>query len=91
MEGIRGHGLERIKKLLETQENWPSSYTFKFIVPRAKLADLLSHFPHEKNLKTKESSQGKYISVTLEKIMETPQEVIDIYEDVSVVDGVISL
>jgi len=91
MKKIDKHKLDTMKELLRTEEHWPSLYTFKFIVPTAKLTEILSLFPGEDNLTTKPSAKGNYISVTVKKVMNNADDVIGIYENVSVIDGVISL
>lgn len=83
--------LKRIKELLEEEERFPLHYTFKFIVPTAKLSEIISLFPEEKNLSTRPSSKGHYISVTVIRDVANADEVIRVYEAVSVIEGVISL
>lgn len=82
---------DKIKQLLEEEETFPMEYNFKFIVPVAKLSEILSFFPNEKRVATKPSSKGTYISVTVNKVVLNAEEVIQIYESVSVIDGLISL
>ncbi len=83
--------LNRLKCLLEEEESFPLKYTFKFIVPTQKLSQILGLFPDEENISTKPSSKGTYISVTIIRNVNSPQEVVKVYESVSVVEGVISL
>jgi putative lipoic acid-binding regulatory protein len=83
--------LKRIKELLESEEQFPLKYTFKFIVPVKKLSEIISHFPDEKNLTTRPSSKGSYISVTVIREVHSPDEVIKVYQNISVIEGVISL
>lgn len=83
--------LTRIKELLETEESFPLNYTFKFIVPTHKLSEIVSLFPDEKNLSTRPSSKGSYISVTVIREVKNADEVIRVYESVSVIEGVMSL
>ena len=91
MKKIDTHKLDKMRELLRTEEHWPSLYTFKFIVPTAKLSEILGLFPGEEKLTTKPSAKGKYISVTVKKVMNNADDVIKVYESVSVIDGVISL
>ncbi len=83
--------LNRLKDLLEEEESFPLKYTFKFIVPTQRLSQILGLFPDEENISTKPSSKGTYISVTIIRNVNSPQEVVKVYESVSVVEGVISL
>lgn len=82
--------LKRMKELLE-EESFPLMYTFKFIVPVQKLSEIISLFPDEKNLTTRPSSKGSYISVTVVREVKSPEEVIKVYQNVSIIEGVISL
>ena len=57
-----------------------------------KKEELLSKFDLTLcRLSTKESSNKKYVSITLIKHMISPKEVIDKYIEVSKIDGIISL
>ncbi len=91
MKKIDTHKLDKMRELLRTQEHWPSLYTFKFIVPVAKLSDILGLFPNEEKLESKPSAKGNYIAVTVKKVMNNADDVIKVYESVSVIEGVISL
>jgi hypothetical protein len=91
MKAIDVEKLQRIKDLLEAEENFPLRYIFKFIVPTAGLSKILSLFPEEKGLSTKPSAKGNYISVTIVRYVENAEEVVQVYKSVSVIDGVLSL
>ena len=85
---------EKLRKDLEEYQEWPSDYNFKFINYNnyKKREELLSKFDLTLcRLSTKESSNKKYISITLIKHMISPKEVIDKYIEVSKIDGIISL
>jgi hypothetical protein len=91
MRAIDGQKLDKIKELLEAEESFPLRYVFKFIVPTASLSNILSLFPEEKNLSTKPSAKGNYISVTIVRNVDNADEVVQVYKSVSVIDGVLSL
>lgn len=91
MKKIDEEKLERIKILLAEQEDWPLNYTFKFIIPVQQIANILTLFPQEEGIATKPSSKGNYMSVTLLKRVDTPDEIIEIYRRVSVIDGLMAL
>ena len=85
---------EKLRKDLEKYQEWPSDYIFKFIIDNNhnKKEELLSKFDLTLcRLHTKESSNKKYVSITLIKHMISPKEVIDKYLEVSKIDGIISL
>ena len=85
---------EKLKKDLKKYQIWPSEYVFKFIISneKKKKEELLSKFDLKKyKFLSKESSNKKYISLTLMKVMNNPDEVVSKYIDVSNIDGIISL
>tara|TARA_B100000963_G_scaffold928_1_gene707 strand:- start:1722 stop:2003 length:282 start_codon:yes stop_codon:yes gene_type:complete len=85
---------EKLKKELEEYQIWPSDYIFKFIIKNKiyKRNEILSNFDLKKcNLTTKESSNKKYLSITLIKHMDSADEVIKKYMELSKIDGIISL
>lgn len=80
---------ERLKELLDSEHQWPTRYTFKFIVSAERLGEVVEVLGE--GVEVKESKGGKYVSVTLHAHMESSDAVIDIYQRVSVIEGVISL
>jgi len=80
------------QKLNETTE-WPSVYMFKFIIPadNRKIAMVEALFEEEAQLFTKESSNGKYISITLKVVMLNALDVIEIYRSATRIEGLIAL
>ena len=84
----------KLKAQLSDTSLWPAPYLFKFIVPTSeeKIKQISSFFNHEGAvIKTKESRNGKYTSVSINVKMKNPDAVITKYKQVSVVEGVISL
>ena len=85
---------EKLRKDLEKYQEWPSDYIFKFIIDNNhnKREELLSKFDLTQcRLSSKESSNKKYVSLTLIMHMNNANEVIDRYMEVSKIDGIISL
>lgn len=80
----------KFKALLDEHHIWPTLYTFKFVVLSEHVKDL-TNLLDDKRVVLKSSSRGKYFSVTLEATMNSSQEVINIYEKVGKLEGVISL
>ena len=81
---------DRFKKLLDEESDWPTYYVFKFIVPSTQLESIEGLLEgHE--LQKRHSSNGKYVSVTAKIWMETSEEVIQQYNLVSTVEGIILL
>jgi uncharacterized protein len=63
---------------------------FKFIVPSGKENEIGILFPFNEIL-LKPSSGGKYVSTTIRVMMESSDQIIEIYEKASSIDGVIAL
>ena len=84
---------EAFKKKLEEQLTFPSVYMFKFIVlaNNQKIALIESLFSEEADIHQKESSQGKYMSITAKVVMMSADEIIEIYKKALAVEGVIAL
>jgi len=85
---------KRLKNQLETDTSWPSIYLYKFIVPASleKIAEIEVIFDGTNaEIKTRDSSKGKYTSLSIKVIMDSPDAVIQKYIEVSKVEGVISL
>jgi hypothetical protein len=82
--------LDRLQDILDSAMTWPSSYTFKFIVPRTSashLVALLGELPFTE----RSSSTGKYVALTVEASMESSDAVIALYRRAASVKGLIAL
>ena len=76
-------------KLDETHE-WPSTYLFKFVIPEAKKGELLSLMPTGQ-VQERSSSNQKYVSISLNALMESAEEVVAVYKQVSKIEGIVTL
>jgi len=81
---------EEFIQMLDQEHQWPTWYMFKFIVPRGKEDLVVALFP-DGEASVKASSKGKYRSVTAKIVMESGQEVLDIYEKAYHIEGVLAL
>jgi putative lipoic acid-binding regulatory protein len=85
----------KLEQRLEETSDWPSEYIFKFILPsdQEKIEKISTFFNHTGAvIKTKQSSKGKYTSISIRLNMESPKEVIKKYKLVGYqIEGVISL
>lgn len=81
---------EEFKERLDQEHNWPEPYLFKFIVPK-DLQDRVSAFFPEDSISIKSSSNGNYRSITVNLTMGSSEEVLEIYEKVHQIEGVIAL
>ncbi|MFD0862460.1 DUF493 family protein [Sungkyunkwania multivorans] len=84
----------RLKDELTNSTLWPSEYLYKFIVPTSKekintIEEIFDNLGAV--ITTKQSSNGKYTSISINVRMKNPDEVIIKYKEVSKVEGVISL
>jgi hypothetical protein len=77
---------QTLKAKLEVFETWPHRYTFKFIVPGERRAELEALFAgHEYKLRA--SRTGKYYSLTCVRDMPDSEAVIQVYERVDEIEG----
>ncbi len=84
----------RLKKQLEEDTSWPSPYLFKFIVPAdlEKIAEIGALFDgYDAAVSTRDSKNGNYTSVSVKVTLESPDDVVKKYLEVSNIEGVISL
>ena len=85
---------QKLKNDLEKYQKWPSEYIYKFIIlnETQKKEELLSKFDLDLcKLTFKESSNKKYLSITIIKFMKNVDEVMAKYFEISKIDGIISL
>lgn len=81
----------KLQQLLEEVEQWPLSYTFKFIVKAEQKGQALARFDKSFKLSERASKNGSFVSITAVKNVESSDEVIKIYQSLSTIDGIISL
>ena len=84
-----------LKEKLYDTASWPSVYLYKFIIESnpSKENTLENIFDNiEAIIKKTTSKNGKYVSISVNVLMNTPEAVIEKYKEVGrLVDGVISL
>ncbi len=84
----------RLKEELLENTDWPSNYLFKFIIPSdpAKITEIHTIFDNTGAvIESKQSSKGKYTSISVTVHLSNPDEVIEKYKEVGAIEGVISL
>ena len=84
----------RLKGELEESTSWPSSYLYKFIVPTdtEKIEKIETTFDNlGAVIETHSSKTGKYTSVSIEVVMKDADHVIEKYQEISTIEGIISL
>lgn len=84
----------RLKEELNNTSQWPSEYLYKFIVPTdpKKVEEVENAFDNMGAvIKTHQSKNGTYTSLSVNVTMESPQSVVEKYIEVSTIEGIISL
>ena len=87
---------EEFQELLDQHYKWPAEYMFKFIV-KSDLVDsikALESVVAKLDLieqTTRSSHGGKYTAFTIRALMKSSSEVIEIYKDVSEIEGIVAL
>jgi len=85
---------ERLKVELDNSNTWPAEYLYKFIVP--SVADNVERVQKAFDsmgavIKTTKSKTGKFTSVSVDVTMNSADEVIGKYKEVSTIEGIVSL
>ena len=81
---------ESLREKLDQHYTWPALYTFKFIVPKGKEEEVKIFFPNHEATE-RQSKNGNYASITINMMMPSSDSVIDVYEKVSSIEGLIAL
>jgi putative lipoic acid-binding regulatory protein len=82
--------LTKLKSLLDEEHEFPFHYTFKFIILTENKDELLSLLK-EHNITEKLSKNGKYTSITSHTSMNSSDEIVEVYQVASTVEGIFSL
>jgi len=85
---------EKLKKSLVETTEFPTKYMYKFIIPSGddKFKQIEGIFDNlGAVINSKPSKTGKYTSLTILVKMKSPDQIISKYQEVSKVEGVISL
>ena len=83
-----------LREKLTTNHNFPEDYLFKFIFPNdhSKMMQLYQLFDDLKySITTRESKNGKYISASILAFVLDANQVTDIYQRSSVIEGIMML
>ncbi|MBX2961698.1 MAG: DUF493 domain-containing protein [Cyclobacteriaceae bacterium] len=75
---------------LDQHYQWPTLYTFKFIVPKGKEQLVKDLLPNH-SVSEKASREGNYTSLTFQIMAQSSQVIIDIYQKASAIAGLIAL
>jgi putative lipoic acid-binding regulatory protein len=85
---------ERLKVELDNSNSWPAEYLFKFIVPTTE--ENILKVENAFNcmgavIKTTKSKTGKFTSISVDLTVKDSQEIIDKYQELSTIEGIVSL
>jgi len=81
---------DTLRAKLAVFETWPGPYLFKFIAPQEKLAELEALFEGE-DYQLRPSSKGRYVSLSCQRVMDSSDAVIEVYQKASAIEGVMAL
>jgi len=85
---------ERLKTELNNSNQWPSEYLFKFIVPsKPENIEKVENAFNDMGavIKTTKSKTGKFTSISIDVMAENAEIIIKKYQEVGVIEGIISL
>lgn len=85
---------KKLKSQLEDTTTFPTTYMYKFIVSTVgkQKEEVLEYFDNMgASIDTKQSKNGKYTSISIQVVMKSADAVIEKYQEVSKVEGIISL
>lgn len=81
---------EKFRELLDQSYQWPDFYTFKFIVKTENRDQVVAMLDgHEVQFKV--SEKGNYVSITSRLYVKSSEEVLQVYEAIALIPGVMSL
>lgn len=80
----------KLQELIDKHHEWPVDYCFKFIVPSEQI-EMMSQLLPEVEFSTRFSEKGKYGSVSFSLKCDDAEAVMEIYEKVQNVPGLMAL
>lgn len=78
------------REKLDEYYAWPDIYIFKFIVPKGKEEQVKQLFPRHESTE-KPSKKGNYTSITVQAMMGSTDDVVDIYIRAASIEGLVAL
>ena len=89
----RDEQFEKLRNLLNKENKFPIVYMFKFIIPadNRKIAQVEAKFSDEAIISHKESSNGKYFSITVKEVMLNADSIIEKYKEMNGIEGLMAL
>ena len=83
---------DKLREQLNAEAGWPKIYMFKFIIPSVNktIALVESKFSDEAVITQKESTNGKYMSITIKEVMLDADSIINKYKEMDGIEGLMS-
>lgn len=84
---------ERLRKQLDAFHEWPSAFTFKFVLPNdpQRIEVLKGLFGVSAEFSHRESRNGNYIAFTIREVLPNAEHVFMRYEAAAGIEGIMSL
>lgn len=82
--------IEAFRMKVEQEHEFPGEYVFKFIVPGSQKEQITNLMPAG-DISFRESSNKKYVSITARVLLNSSQDVLDVYMKAYKIDGCIAL
>lgn len=85
--------INSFREKLAQSMSFPGVYMFKFIITseNRNLALVDNLFGSEAEISSKESSEGKYTSITARQVVMDVEEIIDVYRKAAKIEGIMFL
>ena len=80
----------RLRETLDRLHAWPGPYTFKFVVPSARVPEV-RQAARDLPFTERVSSNGRYVSLSATVQIGAVEEVLDVYRAIDGIPGVVSL
>lgn len=80
----------KFKALLDDQMVWPDYYSFKFVV-KSGHKDSLLEILEEHSITERQSKNGNFVSITSRKLVHSSDDVVEVYQKASTIEGILSL
>jgi putative lipoic acid-binding regulatory protein len=81
---------KRLRETLDRLHAWPGPYTFKFVVPSARVPEVREAVC-DLAFTERSSSNGRYVSLTATVQAGAVDEILDVYRAIEDIPGVVSL
>ncbi|QZE12942.1 DUF493 domain-containing protein [Halosquirtibacter laminarini] len=84
---------KRLEEILKEDKSWPKPYMYKFIVPNHddKVNKVKKMMPEPEKVVMRSSKDLKYISISLKTIVNSADDILELYKRIDQVEGVIKL